>query len=232
MEISKKPRRVSPLWQTSPSDLDPISEWRAWQALSVYFAVLLNRQIRRRWELENECLASRPLSHRLAKVSMPIIFLEPVPTLHRPCTAPTSNARAKYDPYNAPALEALKTKARLLRARLEKCKELASEIERRMLDPRVPFPTHFCHTCVVDGDVADILLTKCGHRVCHTCLSFGLDENGAYECSICIAPAQFVARSPLTRQRSSSEHISNASRRLLPSAKRASVLVAPVVRQR
>ena len=189
-----------------PTSLDQVSEWRAWQALAVYFTVLLNRQLRRRWELEHKCMENRPTSHRFTRSYMPIIFLEPVPTLHRPRLDPSSTS-GKYNPYNTQALEALKTKIRILRSRVEKCKELASEIERRLLDPRIQFPTEFCHTCVVDGDIADVLLTKCGHRVCGTCLSFGMDDNGNYECSICFAPAQFVTRSPFTPQQSSSEHL-------------------------
>jgi hypothetical protein len=41
------------------------------------------------------------------------------------------------------------------------------------------------------------LLTTCGHRVCRTCIQYGVDENGVYECSICFAPTGFVARSPV-----------------------------------
>lgn len=48
-------------------------------------------------------------------------------------------------------------------------------------------------------------MTKCAHRVCKTCLEFGVDEDGVYECSICFAPAEFVARSPLGPLRSCSE---------------------------
>lgn len=92
----------------------------------------------------------------------------------------------------------LRMKAALLRARVEKGKELASEIERRMVqNPPIRFPTHFCHTCVEDGERVEVLLTKCGHRVCRTCLKYGVDEDGVYECSICFVPAEFVARSPL-----------------------------------
>ncbi|KAJ5937922.1 hypothetical protein N7454_004264 [Penicillium verhagenii] len=157
---------------TTPSPplapLDPISEYRAWQALSVYFTVLLNRQIRRRWHLEHQCMQDRPVSQWFR----PVIFLEPIPPLRKPELGTSK-------------LAALKTKVHLLRARVEKGKELASEIERRMQqqDPAIPFPTHFCHTCVVGCEdtcnaETEILLTKCGHRVCRTCLSFGVDEEG------------------------------------------------------
>ncbi|KAJ5806554.1 uncharacterized protein N7503_004156 [Penicillium pulvis] len=166
-------------------NLDPASEYRAWQALSVYFTVLLNRQIRRRWQLEHECMQDRPV----AQWFRPVIFLEPVPQLHRPqlpTVCPLTMAN-------------LKTKVHLLRGRVEKGKELASQIERRMLDSKVDFPTHFCHTCVVGCESeSEILLTKCGHRVCRTCLSFGVDECGVYECSICFVPTSFVAKSPLS----------------------------------
>lgn len=203
----------------APLNLDPISEWRAWQALSVYFTVLLNHQIRRRWLLEHKCMEDIPISQHFR----PFIFLEPVPTLHRPLIPSTNDpmhlASSKYNPYNKPALEELKTRVHLLRARVEKGKELASEIQRRMQNPCIQFPTHFCHTCVMDGDCAEVLLTKCGHRVCKTCLSFGVDENGVYECSICFTPASFVARSPLDPQRSCSEQISSVSKRFMPGGK-------------
>ncbi|KAJ5082529.1 hypothetical protein N7532_011572 [Penicillium argentinense] len=202
-----------------PLNLDPVSEWRAWQALSVYFTVLLNRQIRRRWLLEHKCMENVPI----AKHFRPFIFLEPVPTLHKPRipnpNQPNIKNDDKYNSYNTAALETLKTKVHLLRARVEKGKELASEIERRMQDPTVQFPTHFCHTCVMGGDQADVLLTKCGHRVCKTCLSFGADANGVYECSICFAPTSFVARSPLGPQRSCSEQISSVSERFVSRGK-------------
>jgi hypothetical protein len=169
-------------------NLDPISEYRAWQALSVYFTVLLNRQLRRRWQLEHKCMQDRPVSERFR----PVTFLEPIPQLFKPLRTPVSSSTT----------ENLKTKVHLLRARVEKGKELASEIERRMLNPKIVFPTHFCHTCVVGSETeSEILLTKCGHRVCKTCLSFGVDDCGVYECSICFAPASFVARSALTMPR-------------------------------
>lgn len=234
-DIVKMGKRSPSSGTQPPLKLDPISEWRAWQALSVYFTVLLNRQIWRRWLLEHKCMEDRPVSQRFR----PVTFLEPVPTLHKP-RIPSQNNTAitkpndKHNPYNTSALKTLKQSARLLRARVEKGKELASEIERRSQNPRITFPTHFCHTCVVGGDVVDVLLTQCGHRVCLTCLEFGTDANGVYECSICFAPAQFVARSPLgPEQRSCSEQISSVSKSILPRGKRAvvaSTMWSPLVK--
>jgi hypothetical protein len=162
--------------------LDPVSKWRALQTLSVIFTILLNRQIRRRWLLEHKSMHDKPLSERFR----PVIFLEAVPALSNPPRNITTTT-----------LDTLRTKVSLLRARVEKGKELASEIERRMLQPKIRYPTHFCHTCVEDGERVEVLLTKCGHRVCRTCVTFGVDGEGIYECSICFAPAEFVARSPL-----------------------------------
>lgn len=162
-----------------------MSEFRAWQALSVYFTVLLNRQLQRRWQLEHKCMQGRPVSQWFR----PVIFLEPLPQLRKPHSPPISST----------TMRSLKRKVHLLRGRVEKGKELASEIERRMQDPNIDFPTHFCHTCVVGSEMeSEILLTKCGHRVCRTCLSFGAEESGVYQCSICFAPTSFVAKSPLS----------------------------------
>jgi hypothetical protein len=165
-------------------NLDPISEFRALQTLEIYFTILLNRQLNRRFQLEQQAMHDLPVSQRFR----PVILLEPVPTLHKP-HLPSTNTLSS-------ANSILKTKVHLLRARVEKGKELASEIERRMQNPHITFPTHFCHTCVVDGQSGgvEVLLTKCGHRVCRTCLGFGMGENGVYECSICFRPAQFVVR--------------------------------------
>ncbi|CAL5871152.1 uncharacterized protein PFLUO_LOCUS5398 [Penicillium psychrofluorescens] len=209
----------SPSPQEKVSPLDPISEWRAWQALTIWFTVRLNRQIRRRWQLEQQTMQDRPVSQRFR----PVVFLEPVPSLQK---RQLSSSATK----NSARLEKLKTKARLLRARVEKGKELASEIERRILDPRVRFPTHFCHTCVQGGEEAEVLLTKCGHRVCRTCLSFGMNEDDAYECSICFAPTDIVTRSPLSAQRSCSEQISSLSMKLLPEGKKAVSWGTPLVK--
>ncbi|KAJ5883603.1 uncharacterized protein N7473_010489 [Penicillium subrubescens] len=172
---------MAPTKQTQPPlTLDSISESRALQTLEIYFTILLNRQITRRFQLEQQAMHDLPVSQRFR----PVILLEPVPTLQKP-HSPSTNT-----------LAILKTKIHLLRARVEKGKELASEIERRMQNPYITFPTHFCHTCVVDGESGgvEVLLTKCGHRVCRTCLGFGMDGNGVYECSICFRPAQFVVR--------------------------------------
>ncbi|KAJ9481322.1 hypothetical protein VN97_g12165 [Penicillium thymicola] len=95
--------------------LDPISEWRAWQALSIIYTVLLNRQIRRRWLLEHKCMEDRPLSQRFR----PVILLEVVPTIHKPNTTtkfnknPTKNQA--YNPYNPTTMATLRTKVALLR---------------------------------------------------------------------------------------------------------------------
>ncbi|KAJ5188434.1 Zinc finger RING-type [Penicillium cf. griseofulvum] len=173
--------------------LDPISEWRAWQTLTVIYTIQLNSQIRRRCLLEQECMQNLPITEHFR----PLIFLEPVPTLHKPSPNPNPSKSPTNNPFNATTMDALRTKARLLRARVEKGKELGSEIERRMeQDPPVKFPTHFCHTCVQDGERVEVLLTKCGHRVCTTCLEFAGDGEGNYECSICFEHVEFVARSP------------------------------------
>lgn len=80
-----------------------------------------------------------------------------------------------------------------------------------MQDPKIQFPTHFCYTCVVGGERGEeILLTRCGHRVCRTCLEFGRDgEEGEYECAICFCVTGFVARSGLSGKRARSEQISS-----------------------
>ncbi|KAJ9488874.1 hypothetical protein VN97_g4415 [Penicillium thymicola] len=178
----------------TPDPLDPISSWRAWQTLTIIYTILLNRQIHRRWLLEQKSMQNTPLRERF----QPLIFLEPVPTLQKPNTTPTPSKNTTNNPFNTTTMNKLRTKAALLRARVEKGKELASEIERRMVqNPPVRFPTHFCHTCVQDGERVEVLLTKCGHRVCRICLEYGIDGDGVYECSICFLPTGFVARSPL-----------------------------------
>jgi hypothetical protein len=170
--------------QPSPLSLDHISEYRAWQTLQVYFTVLVNRQLRRRLQLEQKTMQDLPVSRRFRTV----LLLESVPTLSKPPTV--------IDTKIQNTLLSLKTKVRLLRARVEKGKELISEIERRMQNISIAFPTHFCHTCIVGSEFGsvEILLTKCGHRVCRTCLAFETDQAGVYECSICFRPADFVVR--------------------------------------
>ncbi|KAJ5852525.1 uncharacterized protein N7529_011910 [Penicillium soppii] len=163
------------------TSLDAVSEWRALQVVSIIYTNLLNRQIRRRWLLEHKSMQNKPLAERFR----PVIFFEPVPGLRKPPKQ-----------INTATIASFHTRISHLRARIEKGKELASEIERRMLQPGIRYPTHFCHTCVEDGERVEVLLTKCGHRVCRTCLWYGVDA-GVYECSICLVPAEFVARSPL-----------------------------------
>ncbi|KAJ5135312.1 uncharacterized protein N7515_004590 [Penicillium bovifimosum] len=191
-----------------PTPLDPISEFRVWQALTVFYTALLNRQIRRRWTLEKQCMENKPLSEWFR----PLIFLESTPTLRKPCgidcvckSKSTSASKSKSTTTSKSSSKrkskrrclttaAVRERAILLRARVEKGKELASEIERRMQRvPAVRFPTHFCHTCVQDGESVEVLLTTCGHRVCRTCLEFGVDEQGVYCCSICFVVTGFVA---------------------------------------
>lgn len=218
--------------QPPPLTLDPISQYRAWKALQIYFTTLLNRQLHRRFLLEQQAMHDLPVSQRFR----PVILLEPVPTLHKPPPSLTNTCRS---------LSTLRARVHLLRARVEKGKELASEIERRMATPRITYPTHFCHTCVVDGESGggiEVLLTTCGHRVCRTCLGFGAGEDGVYECSICFAPAQFVervrARSPVTRTPDGvgrcpgrEGQIASVSRKLVSasSGKGRKALVMPVV---
>lgn len=201
---------------TPPPPLDPISEWRAWQALTVIYTVLMNRQIQRRWLLEQKCMEDRPLSERFR----PLIFLEATPTLQKP----------PHPHLLTPAiLSALREHAALLRARVEKGKELAAEIERRMVAvPVIRYPTHFCHTCVQDGEKVEVLLTKCGHRVCRTCLEFGVDGGEVYICSICFAPAEFVARSPLGMGHAQSEQILSTLSRGVMGKKRTATICEPV----
>ncbi|KAI3158989.1 hypothetical protein DTO046C5_7099 [Penicillium roqueforti] len=178
------PSKVSTLL---PLPLDPVSEWRAWQTFIVFYTILLNRQILRRYHLERNCMRDRPICERFR----PLIVPEPFPTLHKPNTSPTTSEEEADNPFNKSTMNKLRTKAALLRARVEKEKELASEIERRMVqNPPLRFPTHFCHACVEDGERVEILVTECGHRVCRTCLTYGVDEDGVYECNICFVPTR------------------------------------------
>ncbi|GLI75549.1 hypothetical protein PoHVEF18_003806 [Penicillium ochrochloron] len=140
--------------QISPLSLDYISEYRALQALQVYFTILVNRQLRRRLQLEQKAMQDLPVSRRFRTV----LLLEPIPALSQPPTILTTKVQN--------TLLSLKAKVRLLRARVEKGKELIAEIERRMQNSSIAFPTHFCHTCIVGTEFGstEILLTKCGHR--------------------------------------------------------------------
>jgi hypothetical protein len=188
-----------------PSNLDPVSGWRALQALSVIHTVMLNCQIQKHSLLEHRYKEDRPLPQHLG----PVLLLESVPTINKPKAISSITTNQSTNPFNPQALTAMKTKVRHLHARVEKEKKLASEIERRMQMVRIRYPTHSCHSCIQNGESVEILLTKCGHRVCRTCLSFEVRDNGLYECSICFAPAQFVAASPLNPLRSGSAEISS-----------------------
>ncbi|KAJ5511954.1 Zinc finger RING-type [Penicillium expansum] len=197
MSPSKTPTPTSTP-DPDPDPLDPISIWRAWQTFTIIYTIQLNRQIHRRWLLEQQCMQDKPLHKRFR----PLIFLEPVPTLQKPDTNPTPAKHAANNPFDPSTMNKIRAKAALLRARVEKGKEIASEIERRMVQyPPIRYPTHFCHTCVQDGEMVEVLLTKCGHRVCRTCLEFGVNGEGVYECSICFVPTGFVARSQVGLER-------------------------------
>ncbi|KAJ5359077.1 uncharacterized protein N7496_011490 [Penicillium cataractarum] len=146
-----------------PLPLDPTSEYRAWQTLQIYFTILLNRQLNRRFQLEQKAMQNLPVTHRFR----PLLLLERIPTLNPPPFTTATTTNTKHSQSSIPRiLNSLKAKVHLLRARVEKGKELACEIERRMQNPYISFPTHFCHTCVVDGEYGgvEVLLTKCGHR--------------------------------------------------------------------
>jgi hypothetical protein len=68
--------------QLSPLSLDYISEYRALQALQVYFTILVNRQLRRRLQLEQKAMHDLPVSRRFRTV----LLVEAVPTLSKPPT--------------------------------------------------------------------------------------------------------------------------------------------------
>lgn len=169
--------------------LDPESEWRAWQVLAVLFTLLVNHQLRRRWLLEQDVMKELPYSQQFR----PVLFLESVPTLSRFRTVSDQCALPGTE-----VLSNLKQKVELLHARIEKGKELFSEIERRIGNPAVRYPTHFCHSCIKDSPEAEIKLTKCGHRVCETCVLFGMNDSDVYECCICFTPTQFLNSWPPT----------------------------------
>ncbi|RHZ56148.1 uncharacterized protein CDV56_105293 [Aspergillus thermomutatus] len=160
--------------------LDDRSQWLAWKTAEVLFTLLLNKQLRRRWLLEHKHAQSTPVAQRLR----PIALLEPIPT-------PTGWSKSKRP--SDVKMDALKYRVRLLRARAEKGKELVAEMERRIQLGVLPGPTSFCHSCVaVDG--REVFLTKCGHRVCLTCVRYSTNDQGQYECCICFVPTSFVSR--------------------------------------
>jgi hypothetical protein len=144
------------------------------------FTLLLNKQLRRRWLLEHKHSQSIPVIQRLR----PIALLEPIPTL-----ASWSKSKGTSDA----EMDALKYRVRLLRARAEKGKELLGEMERRIQRGDLPDPTSFCHSCISVDD-REVFLTKCGHRVCLTCVRYSTNDQGQYECCICFVPTSFVSR--------------------------------------
>ncbi|GFG24970.1 hypothetical protein IFM61606_04896 [Aspergillus udagawae] len=156
--------------------LDDRSQWLAWKTAEMLFTLLLSKQLRRRWLLEHEHVQSTPVSQRLR----PIALLEPIST-----PAGWSKSRGT----SAAEMEALKYHVRLLRASAEKGKELVAEMERRI---QRGDPTSFCHSCVADDD-REVFLTKCGHRVCLTCVRYSTNDQGQYECCICFVPTSFVS---------------------------------------
>ncbi|KAF7181275.1 hypothetical protein CNMCM7691_000493 [Aspergillus felis] len=157
--------------------LDDRSQWLAWKTAEMLFTLLVNKQQRRRWLLEHKHAQSTPVSQRLRPI-------EPIPT-------PAGWSKSKGT--SAAEMEALKYHVRLLRARAEKDKELVAEMERRIQRGDVPDPTSFCHSCIAVDD-REVFLTKCGHRVCLTCVRYSTDDQGQYECCICFVPTSFVSR--------------------------------------
>lgn len=155
------------------------AQWRLFKSLEILRTALLNRQLQRRWSLEQQCMKKLPIQHRIRL----IMFLEPVP--------PFTRWSGKDDD-----LQRLKDRVKHLKARIEKGKELAAEIERRMKIKRITYPPNFCHTCL---STKEVLCTRCGHKVCLTCVSCSSDKDGSYECSICFTPTSFVRRSHLIR---------------------------------
>jgi hypothetical protein len=160
--------------------LDDRSQWLAWNTAETLFTLLLNKQLRRRWLLEHKHSQSIPVPQRLR----PIALLEPIPT-------PAGWSKSKET--SAAEMDALKYRVRLLRARAEKGKELVAEMERRIQRGDLPDPTSFCHSCVAVDD-REVFLTKCGHRVCLTCVRYSTNDQGQYECCICFVPTSFVSR--------------------------------------
>ncbi|RHZ62498.1 hypothetical protein CDV55_103597 [Aspergillus turcosus] len=160
--------------------LDDRSQWLAWKTAEMLFTLLLNKQLRRRWLLEHKHSQSTPVAQRLR----PIALLEPIPT-------PASWSQSKWT--SDAEMDALKFRVRLLRARAEKGKELLGEMERRIQRGDLPDPTSFCHSCVAADD-REVFLTKCGHRVCLTCVRYSTNDQAQYECCICFVPTSFVSR--------------------------------------
>ncbi|GIJ83293.1 hypothetical protein Asppvi_002112 [Aspergillus pseudoviridinutans] len=138
--------------------LDDRSQWLAWKTAEILFSLLLNKQLRRRWLLEHKHAQSTPVSQSLRSIAL----LEPIPT---------AAGWSKSKGTSAAEMEALKYRVRLLRARAEKGKELVAEMERRIQRGDLPDPTSFCHSCIAVDDRA-VFLTKCGHRVCLTCVRY------------------------------------------------------------
>ncbi|KAB8231245.1 uncharacterized protein BDW43DRAFT_320898 [Aspergillus alliaceus] len=163
------------------------SRWRALKVFEILFTRLLNRQIRRRWLLEHHYMSDTPVLQRF----QPVIFLECTPRLER--LAAFGDVRGSQSRQEQEeVLKCLEFRMRLLRARVEKGKELAAEIERRAKSKNVKYPTHFCHTCVVSGEKAYVHLTKCGHRICRDCMIYQTTPDGKYQCSICFRPTSIL----------------------------------------
>ncbi|KAG2414034.1 TGF beta-inducible nuclear protein [Aspergillus terreus] len=120
------------------------AQWRLFKSLEILRTALLNRQLQRRWSLEQQCMKKLPIQHRIRL----IMFLEPVP--------PFTRWSGKDDD-----LQRLKDRVKHLKARIEKGKELAAEIERRMKIKRITYPPNFCHTCL---STKEVLCTRCGHK--------------------------------------------------------------------
>lgn len=180
MEIlSQESSTLEKATNRSTETLPAEAQWRLFKSLEILHTLVLNRQLQRRWSLEQQCMQQLPVKHRIRL----IMFLEPVPPV-------TRWSGRDGD------LQRLKARVKHLKARIEKGKELAAEIERRMKTKRITCPPNFCHTCL---STKEVLHTRCGHKVCLTCVSCSIDKDGGYECSICFAPTSFVRRCPLIR---------------------------------
>ncbi|OJJ50251.1 hypothetical protein ASPZODRAFT_13338 [Penicilliopsis zonata CBS 506.65] len=176
-----------------PHSLPEASQWRVWKSVEIFFTLLLNSQLRRRWRIECEWEEHESLLHRTYR--RPMILLESIPTFSR------WSGKSQE-------LETLKQRVRVIRARAEKERELVAEILQRALEsgtmpgttptPMTPTltagcPTDFCHTCICSGDVAAIFLTRCGHRVCCSCLAYSVLPTGEYVCGICLEPTELAS---------------------------------------